>query len=66
MSAEVSKESPFTNFNFHYNVDRELSIYDDTTINILKLLKILFRMNNNNNNNSGNGLHNVSTKEFTN
>lgn len=66
VSAEVSKESPFTNFNFHYNVDRELSIYDDTTINILKLLKILFRMNNNNNNNSGNGLHNVSTKEFTN
>ncbi|KAF6071938.1 HECT-domain (ubiquitin-transferase) family protein [Candida albicans] len=47
VSSEVSKEAPFTNFNLHYNTDRELSLYDDTTINILKLLKILFRMNNN-------------------
>ena len=39
VSSEVSKEAPFTNFNLHYNTDRELSLYDDTTINILKLLK---------------------------
>ena len=63
VSSEVSKEAPFTNFNLHYNTDRELSLYDDTTINILKLLKILFRMNNNFSNGGG---HNVATKEFTN
>lgn len=39
VSSEVSKEAPFTNFNLHYNTDRELSLYDDTTINILKLIK---------------------------
>ncbi|KAL6454785.1 UFD4 Ubiquitin fusion degradation protein 4 [Candida maltosa Xu316] len=44
VSSEVSKETPFTNYNLIHN-ERELNIYDVTTIGILKLLKNLYRMN---------------------
>lgn len=44
VSTEVSSESVFKNYNTTVD-DTELAIYDKTTIGVLQLLKVLFKMN---------------------
>ncbi|CCG20708.1 Ufd4 protein [Candida orthopsilosis Co 90-125] len=44
VSNEVSNEDVFNNYNSNVD-DSELTIYDKTTIGVLQLLKVLFKMN---------------------
>ncbi|KAG5421105.1 UFD4 [Candida metapsilosis] len=44
VSNEVSNEDVFNNYNTHVD-DSELTVYDETTIGVLQLLKVLFKMN---------------------
>ncbi|KAI5951077.1 UFD4 [Candida jiufengensis] len=62
VSSEVNRENSYNNYNFSFN-EHELDVYDKTTINILKLLKVLFKMNVYVGNS---GKKNIPVKDFTN
>ncbi|KAI5963633.1 UFD4 [Candida pseudojiufengensis] len=60
--SEVSRDNLHNNYNFNFN-EHELDVYDKTTISILKLLKVLFKMNVFI---GSTGRKNIPVKDFTN